>query len=515
MPKQRLRMKQILEIMRLRYGLSCSQQAVSDATGIARSTVKDYLLRVQAAGLSWPLPQEMTNEQLNELIFPSNANKSSVNRPKPDWSLIHKELKRKSVTLQLLWEEYKKANPEGYQYSHFANLYRGWAKKKDVWMPQTHKAGEKVFVDYSGLKVPIWSTNMQQVLYEAEIFVSTLGASDLIYCIATKTQQIPDWIEANNRMLSYYGGAPELIIPDNLRSGVTKAHRYEPQCQATYEELGQHYQCAIMPARAYKPKDKAKVEKAVQLVQQRILAAFRHEKFVSLEQLNDRIQPLLEELNHRYSKSFGCSRWALFNEVEKEALTQLPSQPYEVALWRQQQVNGGYHVSVNKHHYSVPYKYVRKKVDIRVTGNAIEIFHQDERIACHLRDDSPGAYSTVKTHRPESHQQQAQWNSQRLQSWANGVGPATQLLIEQLFTFSSRHLYQKEKSALGILRLSHAYSEEALEQACKSALDIGTHRYESIVSLLKRQLNVASTTESDSNYQTPDHENVRGPQYYH
>lgn len=501
--------------MRLRYDLLLSQQAIADTTGIARSTVKDYLLRVKGAGLSWPLSPEITNEWLNEQLFPGNTHNNESNRTVPDWQTVHKELKRKSMTLQLLWEEYKQANSNGYQYSHFANLYREWARNKDVWMPQVHKAGEKIFVDYSGLKAPIWSTNLQEVSYEAEIFVSVLGASDLIYCIATKTQRVHDWIEAHNQMLTYYGGVAELIIPDNLRSGVTKPHRYEPQCQTTYEELAQHYQCAVMPARAYKPKDKAKVEKAVQLVQQRILAALRNEKFVSLEQLNIRLHELLEALNHRHSKSFDSSRWELFEEVEKAALKPLPNKPYELATWQQESVNGGYHISVNRHYYSVPYQYVRKKVDIRITEKAVEIFYQDERIACHQRDNTQKAYTTVNTHRPEAHRQQSQWDRVRLQSWATGIGSATQLLIEDLFSSSQRHLYQKEKSALGILRLSHAYSDEALEKACQSALDIGTHRYDSIASLLKRQPPGLSNEESEKDYQTPNHDNVRGAKYYH
>ena len=508
-------MKQIGEIMRLRYDLGCSQQAIADATGIARSTVKDYLMRAKVAGLTWPLPEEMTNEQLNELVFPSNANKSAINRPAPDWSTIHKELKRKSVTLQLLWEEYKKSNPNGYQYSWFANLYRQWAKIHDVWMPQVHKAGEKVFVDYSGLKAPIWSTNLQSVLFEAEIFVSVLGASDLIYCVATKTQQIPDWVKAHQQMFVYYGGSTELIVPDNLRSGVTRSHRYEPQCQSTYEEFAQHYHCAGMPARAYKPKDKAKVEKSVQLVQQRILAALRNEKFCSLEQLNVKMHELLEALNHRHSKAFGCCRWDMFNQIEKASLTPLPSSPYELAIWQHQQVNGGYHVCIHRHHYSVPYQYVRKKVDIRMTEKSIEIFYRDARIASHLRNDTPGTYTTVDSHRPESHRVHAQWNHKRLQAWADGIGSATQQLIQHLFNDPKRHLHQKERSALGILRLSNAYGEKALEEVCQKALAIGTCRYDSIASLLKRQSVAASDGPSEQNYQTPQHENVRGSQYYH
>ena len=279
-------MRQIKEVLRLKHKLGLSQQVISDSLDIPRSTVRDYLSRAKAAGLSFPLPEEMDDEQLNKLLFPSDEITSRKQRPQPDWKVVHKELKRKGVTLQLLWEEYKRQHPDGYQYSWYALKYRQWCKSKEVWMPQQHQAGEKVFVDYSGLTFPIWKTNLQEVDYNAEIFVSVLGASDLIFCVATRSQKLQDWINAHNKMFTYYGGVTELIIPDNLRSGVSKAHRYEAICNRSYEELAQHYDCAIMPTRSRKPKDKAKVEKAVQSVQRRILAALRDKRFTSLAQFN-------------------------------------------------------------------------------------------------------------------------------------------------------------------------------------------------------------------------------------
>lgn len=516
MPKQRLRMREIKEILRLRYHLKRSQQDIAHATGVARSTVKDYLSRAKVANMTWPLPDAMDNEQLNALLFPPKTGGHNIRRPVPEWQQIHTELKRKSVTLYILWEEYKRANPDGYQYSWFARLYRDWAKTKDVWMPQHHKAGEKVFVDYSGLKVAIHTMNLQDIAFEAEIFVGVLGASDLIYCEASQTQQLSDWINSHQRMLTYYQGVPDLIVPDNLRSGVTQSNRYEPLCNMTYEEFAHHYDCMVMPTRTYSPKDKAKVEKAVQLVQQRILAALRHERFTSVAQLNKRISELLDALNHRYSKSYGCSRWELFNQVEREALRPLPETHYEFATWEKQRVNGGYHVCINQHYYSVPYQYVRKVIEIRITKNAIELFHNDSRIACHIRDDTPRLYTTQEAHRPESHRQHALWQSaERLQAWSESIGPYTQKLILQLFADSKRHLHQKERSALGILRLSHAYSDELLERACEKASAIGTWRYDSIVSLLKRQRLDMAPPEADQSYQTPNHDNVRGPNYYH
>lgn len=513
MPKRRLRMRQIKEILRLKYELKRSQQSIAYATGIARSTVRDYLSRAHVANLSWPLPDEMDNAALEALLFPVTEKRACENKPIPDWQYIHTELKRKSVTLQILWEEYKREHTNGYQYSWFAHLYRQWAKAKDVWMPQTHKSGEKTFVDYSGLTVPIYSTNLQKVVYEAEIFVGVLGASDLIYCEATQTQKLPEWISAHQHMFQYYQGVTELVVPDNLRSGVTKSGRYEPLCNATYEECATHYQCIVMPTRTYSPRDKAKVEKAVQLVQQRILAPERDTRFTSLEQLNLKLRERLEALNHRPSKTLGSSRWELFNQVERATLKPLPNTLYELATWQKQQVNGGYHVCVNRHHYSVPHQYVRHIVEIRITERHIEIFHQDARITCHPRDDTPNTYTTIDAHRPEAHRQHLIWQShERLHAWAQSVGPNTHALILRLFEDTKRHLHQKERSALGILRLSHAFSEASLELACEKANAIGTYRYDSLESILKRHRLGATETNS---YQIPDHENVRGQKYYH
>lgn len=325
MGKKRLEMRQIKEVLRKHFELELSQRSIAKSTGIPRSTIKDYLVRFKVAKLSWPLTKEQTDDWLEQQLFPVPPKPSS--RIQPDWQYIHEQLKRKGVTLQLLWEEYKQAEPTGYQYSWFAECYRTWAKKKEVWMPLTHKAGESLFVDYSGLKHPVWHTNLQTVDYEAEIFVGVLGASDLIFCVATQSQQLEDWINAHNLMFEYYQGVSALLIPDNLRSGVTKAHRYEPLCNRTYEDLAGHYNCAIMPARSNRPKDKAKVEKAVQTIQQRILASLRESRFVNLSQLNQAIADKLNAVNDRPFQKFPYSRRELFEKIEKEALIPLPPCP--------------------------------------------------------------------------------------------------------------------------------------------------------------------------------------------
>lgn len=516
MPKERLTMRQIKEVLRLKHGLGLSQRAISESMGIPRTTLRDYLLRAKVADLRWPLPEDISNEELNVLLFPIRSEGLSKPCSEPDWDQTHHELKRKGVTLQLLWEEYKREHLNGYQYSWYAHRYRQWSKAKEVWMVQSHDAGDKVFVDYSGLTFPIWKTNLKEIDFYAEIFVSVLGASDLIFCLVTQSQTLEDWIHAHNKMFAYYGGVSSLIVPDNLRSGVTKAHRYEALCNRTYDEMAEHYACAIMPARSYKPKDKAKVEKSVQSVQRRILAPLRDKQFTSLTQCHEAMAPLLEALNEKPFQKLSYSRRTLFDKVEKNALQSLPTTPYDLARWHQETVNGGYHIQANQHYYSVPYAYVRKKIDIRVSRSSVECFYQEKRISCHVRDDTPHHYTTVDAHRPESHRQQAMWGSRRLLSWAQSIGQRTGCFIQQLLQDKKRHLHQKERSALGILRLSHAFDEARLEKACQQAMEIGTFRYDSVESLLKnRRHHSSSDRMKESLYQSQSHENVRGSKYYH
>lgn len=381
-------------------------------------------------------------------------------------------------------------------------------------MHQHHVAGEKLFVDYSGLTVPIWETNLQSIAFHAEIFVSVLGASDLIFCVATKTQQLEDWIVAHTNMFDYYGGVPQLLVPDNLRSAVTKADRYEPSCNRTYEDMAEHYGCAIMPARAYKPKDKAKAEKSVQFIQQRIIAPLRNEKYITLSQLNQAITDQLIILNNRSFQKLPYSRRELFERVERSALQPLPATHYQFARWFKETVNGSYHVCVYQHHYSVPYDYVRKSIDIRVTHKTVECFYREKSVARHLRDNTPSTYTTIDGHRPEAHRQHALWNEERLQAWACQIGPGTHALIRKLFENTKRHLHQKERSALGILRLSHQYDEQTLEYACQQALLLETCGYSSVHALIKRYRTKIKNT-NDQAYETPAHGNVRGPDYYH
>tara|TARA_X000001036_G_scaffold51670_1_gene41100 strand:+ start:253 stop:1794 length:1542 start_codon:yes stop_codon:yes gene_type:complete len=513
MSKKVLTMREIKKVIELKFRDDLSQYKIAELTGIPRGTVKDYLRRFQTLNLSWPLPDEMTEVELHDLLFPGNRGKKK-NRSEPCWNYIHQELKRKGVTKQLLWQEYMKENRNGYQYSWFADKYQKWAKEHNVWMLQQYKAGENAFVDYSGLTVPIWNKHQTEVLFNAEIFVGVLGASDLIFCHATQDQKLRSWILSHCLMLEYFQGVPELLIPDNLRSGVTKAHRYEPDCNSTYEDFARHYGVNICPARSKKPKDKAKAEKAVQSIQRQILAPKRNHRFTSTEELNEYISAALLQVNNKPLQKLPYCRLELFNKIEKPELRALPEHRYSFAQWFKETVNGSYHVKIFDHHYSIPYGYSHKVIETRVTSSLVECFYKDKRIASHRRDDTPGTCSTLKEHMPEAHRQHAQWSQQNLTSWATNIGNSTGQLIEKVFANKHRHLKQKIRSALGILRLSHAYSDILLESACEQALKIGTCGYRNLKSILQTRLNQPI----DKREQLPaiiNHENIRGQQDYH
>jgi len=507
MGREKIKMNKVRQILKLFYEKKLKKKAIAKETGIARSTVRDYLERAQTAKLTADKLQTLTEKQLNDKLFQQNP----LKKPEPAWLYIHKELKRKGVTLQLLWEDYYEEHPLGYRYSAFCEGYKKWKAPLGAWMKQDHKAGEKLFVDYSGLTLSYKNPETGE-LYKAEIFVAAMGASNFIYCEATPTQSLHHWIASHCRTLAYLGGVPVVIIPDNLKSGVTTSHRYDPQANRSYEEMAQHYGVSIMPARSYSPKDKAKVENAVLQVERRILAKLRDRIFFSVEEINQAIKPLLEELNERPFQKLEGSRKELFLKLDKPALNPLPQHAYEFASWLSTRLDHGYHVTVNIRNYSVPYLYIGKTIDIRVTEKTLEIFHQNQRIACHIRNDKPGR-TTLDEHRPEAHREHAKWNQETLLEWAARIGGATTQLAQAIFDESHGFIEQKERRVLGILRLSNSYSDFSLESACHFANQYHIKRYERIVDLIRNQFKCASPMVATKN-SPQQHEYVRGADYY-
>jgi len=506
-------MRKIKEVLRLKWAQGLSNRQIAKACGIGRPTVGEYLRRAAEAGLAWPLPTDLDEATLERQLFRPPPSLPAQARGVPDWSLVHQELKRKGVTLFLLWQEYRETHPEGYQYSWFCDHYRAWQGKLDVVMRQDHRAGEKLFVDYAGQTMPVVDRDTGEIR-EAQIFVAVLGASNYSYAEATWTQGLPDWIGSHRRAFSFLGGVPELVVPDNLRAGVSKAHRYEPDTNPTYQDMATHYGVAVLPTRVRRPRDKAKVEAGVLVVERWILAALRQRTFFSLAELNAAIAGLLEKLNARpFKKLPGCRR-AHFEALDKPALRPLPAVPYVYAEWKKARVHIDYHLEVEGHYYSVPHALIKKQLDVRITQNIIECFCRGKRVASHRRSQQKGRHTTVPAHMPESHRQAGEWTPQRLSSWAAKTGPATEKLITTVLT-SRKHPQQAYRSCLGILRLGKTYGDVRLEAACRRALILGSHSYKSIESILKHRLDDKPLAEQQELALPEDHDNIRGPSYYH
>lgn len=510
MTRRRTNMGKIREVLRLHYELKLSQRDIANAALISQSTVHGYLKRLKNANITWPLPNHLDDAQLETLCFPHKINKKE-HQP-IDFVHIHKELKKKGVTLLLLWEEYRANLPKGVGYSHFCDLYRDWAKIRDVWMPQQHKAAEKLFVDYAGVTVPI--LNPDGSSYEAQVFVAAMGASNYIYAEATKTQQIPDWIGSHMRMFLFYGGCTRCLIPDNLKAGVNLSSKYEPELNRTYLEMAQHYAVAIVPARVRSPKDKSKAENAVQNVERQILAKLRHRTFFSLEELNEEIRKLLDELNRRpFQKLPGC-RLSMFEEIDKPLLNPLPATPYSFADWAKGSVGQNYHVDVLNHNYSVPYKFVKQKVEARITGQIIEIFYRGKRIASHSRSFEKGKYTTNPEHYPPEHRAYANCTPENLLSDAKTIGENVENWVRTVLDDPSVYSMQKTRICSGTLRLSKSYGNSRLNSACGRGLHLGIYSCKSIESMLKTGLDQQPLHKAEEVSIIPHHEFIRGPNYY-
>jgi len=505
-------MRKVHLVLRLFFAAQMSIRAIARSINASPSTVGDYIRRAQVAGLSWPLPEGLDERALEAKLFPPPAPRHTP-RPRPDWTRIHQELRRKGVTLALLWNEYKGAHPDGVQYSWFCERYRAWAQHIDVVMRQEHRAGEKLFLDYAGQSVPVVDRETGE-LHEAQIFVAVLGASNYTFAEATWSQSLPDWCASHVRALRFFGGAPELLVPDNLRAAVNKPHRYEPDTNPTYQDLAEHYAMAILPARVRRPRDKAKVEAGVLLVERWILAALRNRTFFSLAELNAAIVELLQRLNERAFKKLPGSRRTMFESLEKPLLTPLPHESYIFAEWKKVRVHIDYHVEVDRHYYSVPFTLRGKQLQARFSANTVECFYLGKRIASHVRSYMRGRHTTLSEHMPEKHRQMGQWSPKRFMQWAEKTGPATAQLITNVLG-ARKHPEQSYRSCLGILRLGKTYGDVRLEAACRRALILNTYAVRSIESILKHRLDEQPLSEPQELPLPLEHDNIRGPSYYH
>ncbi len=505
-------MKKINDVLRLHYEANLSHRKIARACGISKGIVSKYLALAKARGIPWPLPEGWDESELEARLHPS------IEKParfvEPDFPTMHQELKRKGVTLQLLWSEYATAHEtQAYRYSQFCHQYRRWRARQKRSMRQFHKAGEKLFIDYCGPTVPVVDRSTGEI-HPAQVFVAVLGASSYTYAGATWSQKLPDWIASHQRAFRFFGGVCELLVPDNLLSGVSRACRYAPEPNETYQELARHYGTAILPARPYKPKDKAKAEVGVQVVERWILARLRHHTFFSLAELNQAIAELLTDLNERpFQKLPGCRRSA-FESLDQAALKPLPAVPYEYAEWKQAKPGIDYHVEVNEHYYSVPHRWVGQVLDVRATATTIEVFHKGQRVASHPRAHKRG-FSTLSEHMPKAHRQHREWSPGRFLNWAKEIGPATLEVVKRQLE-DRPHPEHGYRRCLGLLGHARRYSKPRLEAACERALRIHSPSYRSVTSILKQGLDQQPLPQDEeAQGELPLHTNVRGPGYYH
>lgn len=509
--KRELTMRQLRHMLRLAHE-GVSARETGRRLGVARSTIQDNLKRATAAGLSWPLPEDLTDDALEKRLFTHAGVKTGARRRiEPDWAELSRELKRPGVNMMILWEEYRAAHPDGYGYSRFCDLFRGFERRLTPVMRQHHVAGDKVFVDYSGKRIGIVDPATGEIR-EAEIFVAVLGASNLTYAEASWTQKLPDWTGAHVRMFRFFGGTPRLLVPDNLKSGVHKASFYDPEINRTYGALASHYCVGVLPARPRKPRDKAKVEAGVRFAQSYILGRLRRQTFFSLADCNAAIAGAMEAMNNRPMRKIGVSRRELFDKIERDALCPLPETDWEFAEWKRARVSIDYHIEIDGFFYSVPHALIHAEVDVRATARMIEIFYRGQRVGLHERRVLGRRHGTDPEHMPSAHRRYAAWTPERFCRWAAQIGPNTEGLIAAVLS-SRRHPEQGFRTCLGVLKLYRGVDPALAEAVSARALEIGALNCKSIAALLARK--TAPAAKDNAPATLFDHANLRGPGYYH
>ncbi len=505
-------MRKIRELLRLHFAVQLSQHQIGASLDLSVGVVNKYVKLAKQAGLTWPLAAGLDCDiALKQALSTPKAIVSKL--PVLDFAAIHSSLKQKHVTLQLLWEEYRDTVENPFSYTHYCLLYRNWRNTQDYSMRQIHKAGEKVFVDYVGPTVDIIDSSTGEIR-TAQIFVGVLGASNYTFAEATWNQQLPNWIDSHIRMFEFFGGVPLLVVPDNLKSAVTRACRYEPDLNPTYAECIAHYGAAVLPARPYKPKDKAKAENAVLVVERWILARLRHQTFFGLQELNQAMASLLKELNERPFKKLPGCRHSQFEQLDKPALRPLPAQRYEFASFKKARVHLDYHIELEGHYYSVPHSLVKQEVEVRFTNTTVECFSQNKRVASHPRNYHKGIHTTCFEHMPKAHQKHLSWTPGRFLNWALEIGPATRDLVQHLLQ-NKPHPEQGFRSCIGLLRLAKQYSAVKLELACARALALGSPRRQSVASILEKKLENSPLPQDAPEPPKLLHDNIRGAQHYH
>ncbi len=512
MPAERLSMRKVREVLRLKHALGLSYRKISEATGVGKTQASEYVRRAAVAGVTWPVPDEVDDVELERRLFPVASDGTDV-RPAIDWPANQTELKRRGVTLALLWQEYLSEHPAGYSYTRFCELHRAWKKTVSATMRQTHLAGEKLFVDWAGDTIGVIDPTTG-VEHRARIFVAALGASNYTYAEARWTETLPDWIDAHVNAFAAIGGVPLALVPDNLKAGITKPSRYEAGINRTYQDLADHYGCVVLPTRIIKPRDKAKVEVAVQIVERFVLAKLRNATFFSLAELNAAIRDCVAAINTKIMRRVGQSRTELLETLDRPALKELPNEPYEYAEWKRARVAPDYHIEIADHFYSVPSRLIRDVVEARITSATVEIFHKGHRVASHPFSRVRNRHTTMTEHMPSAHRRFAEWTPAKMMDEAAKIGPATVALFEAIMR-AKPHPEQGFRSCLGIISLVKSHGPSRVEAACRRGNAVGSTTYGSVASILKHGLDRAFADDAAPDVLPLRHSNIRGSGYYH
>lgn len=510
---EKISMIKLKEVLRLKYEVHMSARKISRALNLSHTVVNNYIARVENSNKEYKELILLSDNEIKNLLFPIMPKQSKYKSP--DFAYIHKELHRKGVTLELLHEEYSNScsGNECYGYTWFCKSYRIYSKKINPSMRQVHLAGEKVFIDFSGMTMPVVNRDTGEIT-KAEIFVSALGASDYPFVYATPSQKKKDFIQAHIEMFKYYGGVPELLVPDNLKSAVTKADRYDPDINTDYAAMARHYGCAVMPTRSAKPKDKAKVENGVKIMQRWILARLRNHTFFSVSELNTAIAKLMPMYANKVMKKLGKSRLELFNELDKPALKPLPNIPYEYKEFKMLKVNIDYHIGLDNSFYSVPYQLIHKKVEVWYSNKSVDIYYEGKQIATHPKTTIKGKYLTQSVHMASSHKKYLEWSPGRILNWGMSVGESTKKLLNEIMQ-RKPHPEMGYRSCLGIMRLYKDYleldnwDEMRLDMVSSKALELHKYKVNDIKQILKNDKKDEQLTQL-----IMEHKNIRGAGYY-
>ncbi len=513
MATKRIPMRQLREVLRLRLHAQLSLRQIRDSLKLSLGAIQKVISKADELSLTWDAIEKLNDQQLIQQFYSTPDTRQSSKFQLPDWIDLYQELKRKGTTKYLLWEEYCQQYPDRhYSYSQYCILYQRWLKKQRRSMRQTHKAGEKLFVDYAGQTVPIVSYVTGEIK-TAQIFVAVLGASNYTFCEATWSQKLPDWINSHVRAFDFIGGVPTIVVPDNLKSAVTKACRYDPELNPSYQQLAAHYGTALVPARPLKPKDKAKAEVGVQIIERWILARLRHHTFFSLGELNVCIKALLKEVNNKPFKQLKGTRQQWFDSIDRPALLPLPKQSYQYTDITTVKVNIDYHVQYEDHFYSIPHHLVGEAIELHAKEYIIELYFHNQRITSHARKYYSGM-TTVSEHMPVKHEKHHKWTPGRLMNWAKDIGDEVLLWVKTVLN-QRQHPEQAYRVCLGLLNLSRSYPAERLNKACLIANKKSLYKLKHIKDILLSNQDQLLPENKESLPTLPQaHENIRGPESF-